>query len=233
MAVGTTDTWAASRDDIINRALANVGAVGPGVDAAGIIRTDAAARLDSIVKELDAEGAFLWRTTRLTVATTASQGYVTLSATAFDVDEPVSFLKAGGTARVPLTPMSADEYMALPDRTVEAETPSRYYIEKALSSGRTALTMYLYPEPSDTGDTVEYRAQVRAKDFNTGATNPDFPSGWHNALVNRLSADLAPSYGQAALVRTFMQLWEDQKARLLGSDNEKQGIQFVPFGGWG
>lgn len=230
MAVGTTDTWSASRDDIVSRALANLGAIGPGESATGNMRTDAAARLDAIAKELDAEGDFLWRVARLTFATIASTAGYALNATAFDVDEPVSYLKAGGTSRVPLTAMGSDDYRALPDRTTTSSTPARYTVEKTLSGGREALTMYLYPVPSATGDTVEYRAAVRAKDFNTGASTPDFPSSWTSCLTNRLSADLAPSYGQGMAVRTFMDLYREQLEKLLGADNEKQGLVFVPFG---
>jgi len=196
------------------------------------MRADAASRLDSIVKELDADGQFLWRTTRLTFTTTASTASYTLDATAFDVDAPVSYLKSGGTSRVPLFPMSADDYLVLPDRTTTATTPARYYVEKSLSSGRTALTMILYPVPTASGDTVEYRAAIRAKDFNTGATNPDFPSSWTLALTNRLTADLAPSYGQMDAVPAFMAMFDEQKNRLLGADNEKQALIFVPFGGY-
>ena len=233
MAVGTTDTFVGTRDEIISDALANVGAVAPGEEAVGVMRSHAARLLDGLVKELDAQGQYTWRTSRLTTTTTASQAAVTISALAMDIDEPISFMKAGTTARTPLMAMSRDEYMVLPDRTVEAETPSRYYIEKTLSGGRTAIALYLYPEPSDTGDTVEYAAFLRAKDFNTGATNPDFPSGWTNCLKMGLSALLAPSYNQAALVQIFHPMFITAKNELLGADNEKQGLVLVPFGGYG
>lgn len=232
MSVGTTDTWASSRDDIINDALANVGAVGPGVSAVGPMRDHAARALDRIVKAIDGEGQFLWRMSRLTTSSVASQASYTLSALAFDVDEPVSYMANGGTTRVPLAAISRDEYMAKPDRTSTSSTPSNYYIEKTLSSGRTALTMYLYPTPSGSGDTIEYVAALRAKDFNTGATNPDFPSAWHKALVYGLTAELAPSYGQPDLMVTFGQLFEAEKGRQINNDTEKLGITFVPFGGW-
>lgn len=228
MAQGTTDTWATTRDEIISDALINVGALSPGESATGGVRDHAARALDALAKALDAEGAFLWRTTRLTFATVASTASYTLNATAFDVDEPVSYLS--GTTRVPLVPMSSDDYRVLPDRTVSG-TPSRYYIEKALTTGRTAMTMYLYPVPDTTADTVEYRAQIRAKDFNTGATNPDFPSNWAKCLKYGLTVELAPAYQQLELMAAFSALYQAEKALQLGNDNEKQGVVFVPWGG--
>jgi len=167
---------------------------------------------------------------RLTTTSVASQANYTLSALAFDVDAPVSYLSSGGTTRVPIEPMSRDEYMQKPDRTSTASVPSQYFIEKTLSGGRVALTMYLYPVPVGSGDTIEYAAALRSKDFTDGATNPDFPSSWTNCLKWGLSALLAPSYAQAPLVMVFKPLFEEAREKLLGADNEKQGITFVPFG---
>src|SRR5688572_10076501 len=130
MAVGTTDTWQATRDEIISDALANVGAVGPGVDATGVMRTHAARELDRVVKAIDGEGQFLWRLSRLTFDTTDGTASYSLHATVLDVDEPLSYLDDSSSTRTPLTPMSRDEYMMLPDRTIEADVPNRYYVEK-------------------------------------------------------------------------------------------------------
>jgi len=233
MAQGTTDTWAASRDQIIADALSKLSVVGPGEEATGVVRAHAARRLDGIVKELDAEGEFLWRVVRLTATSVASQASYALSALAFAVDAPIRYLRSGETTGTPVEPMAHAEYMVLPDRTVTSATPSRYAIEKTLSGGREALTLYLYPVPSGSGDTIEYTAALRAKDFNTGATNPDFPSSWTNALTWALAGDLAPDYGQASLAPLFNKRFETAKERLIGADNEKQGLVLVPFGGPG
>jgi hypothetical protein len=188
--------------------------------------------LNRIVKAIDAEGQFLWRVTRLTFTTTASTATYTLNATAFDVDDPVSYLATGGTTRVPLRPMSRDDFMTLPDRTTTARNPARYFIEKTLSgAGRTLLTMTLYPVPNTTADTVEYAAAIRAKDYVTGADTSDFPSNWVRCLVYGLTAELAPAYNQAASAMQFLQMYEAEKLRNLSDDNEKQGLVFVPFGG--
>lgn len=232
MAVGTTDTWSASRDEIINLALANLGAIAAGEGAVGDMRTDAARRLDAIVKALDARGQFLWRMSRLTFATTASTAAYTLNATVFDVDAPVSYMQTGGTSRTNLHPMTRDEYMTIADRTVTARVPTRYFIERTLSgAGRELLTMTLYPVPDTSSDTVEYAAAVRAKDFNTGATNADFPTSWILGLSYALTADLAPAYKQPNLVAIYEPRAEREINQQLNADNESQDLTFVPFGG--
>lgn len=233
MTVGTTDTWSASRDEIIADALANVGAIGPGDDADGPMRAHAARALDRIVKAIDGEGQFLWRMSELTTTTVSGTASYALSALAFDVDEPINYMDSAGTSRVPLRPMTRDEYMALPDRTTTSDVPARYYIEKSISGVRLLCTMKLYPVPNSTGDTITYVAALRSKDFSTGATTPDFPSNWTACLVYGLTAELAPAYRQFDLAMQQRALYEAEKAKQLGNDNEKQATFLVPFGSWG
>lgn len=233
MAIGTTDTFVSTCEEICSRALANLGAVGPGETASGPMMSDAKARLNALVKSIDADGQMLWRMSRLTTTTTASVATVTVSALAIDIDEPIRYTKSGETAGVPLKPMTRDEYMAAPDRTTTASVPSQYYVRKTLSGGRTAITLYLYPTPADSSDTVEYAAFLRGKDFETGATNPDFPSSWTNCLEWGLTSLLAPQYKQVALLRAYGDMYLAEKAKLMASDNEKQDLIIVPFGGGG
>jgi hypothetical protein len=231
MTTGATDTFSATRDEIISDALANVGAIGPGESATGAPREHAARALNRIVKALDAEGMFLWRMSRLTFTTIAGTSSYALNATAFDVDEPCSYLATGGTTRIPLRAMSSDDYRQLGDRTT-AGTPARYTIEKTLTgAGRILCTMLLFPVPSVTADTVEYQAAIRAQDYTTGATTSPFPSNWVLGLTYGLTAEIAPAYGQAPLSQQYGAMWREEKARQLGADNEKQGLVLVPFGG--
>lgn len=231
MTVGATDTFSQTRDEIIADALANLGAIGPGESAAGPMRDHAARALNRIVKAIDADGSFLWRFSRLTFATVSGTATYTLDATALDVDDPVSYRAAGGTSRIPLSPMSSDDFRVLPDRTTTGQ-PSRYLVEKTLTgAGVTLMTMTLYPVPNATSDSVEYTVSIRAKDYIVGSDTSDFPTNWIKCLVYGLSAELAPSYGQTPLVKTFMQMFLAEKDAQLGSDNEKQSLIFVPFGG--
>lgn len=229
MAVGTTDTWTQSRDEIVSDALANVGAVGPGATATGQILTFAARALDRLVKAIDAEGQFLWRIERKTLTTTAATASYSINANVFAVDDPMDYKPAASDTRTPIYPMTRDEYMTVSDRTI-AGTPNRYYIERTLSGGRTALTAYFWPVPDTTSDTIEYAGALRAKDYNTGATTSDFPSSWTSALIYGLSAEIAPAFGQADLVMVFRPLYEAEKSKQLSADNENMGLTLMPFG---
>ncbi len=233
MTVASTDTWTQTRDEIVADALANVGAIGPGQSATGVMRDHAVRALNRIVKAIDVEGQFLYRVSRLTFTTTAGTGSYALSVRAFDVDEPMSYLAAGQTGRGLMSPMTRDEYMTIGDRTV-AGTPGRYFIEKTLTGGGAVLcTAVLWPVPDATGDTIEYAAPLRALDLTTGAQTVDFPSSWIRALVYALSAELAPGYAQPDLVKLYTDQFEVELAKQIGADNEKQDLWFVPFGGSG
>lgn len=234
MSVGATDTFSQSRDEIVSDALANVGAIGPGETASGVTLAHAARALNRLVKAIDADGMFLWRMSRLTFATIASTASYALNVTVFDVDAPVSYLESGGTTRVPLQPITLDEYREKPDRTITASVPTNYVIEKTLTgSGVILCTMLLYPVPDSTGDTVEYMGAVRAQDYVTGATTSPFPTSWLNCLIYGLSAELAPSYNHPG-AGEFRALYVAEKEKLLNADHEAVGLTLVPFGGgWG
>src|SRR5688572_12195966 len=198
MTVGATTTFEQSRDDVIAEALENVGAIGPGDTRTSNNSTlfDSAARvLNRLAKSLDKDGQRLWRIVRRTTTTTDGTASFSLAADVLDVDEPMRYTRSGETAPAGyISPMSRDEYMLVGDRTSEG-IPRQFYVERTL----TAKTVYLYPVPDATGDTIEYAVATRTADFTSGADTPDFPSEWTSCLVYGLTMELAPKYDQKEL----------------------------------
>ncbi len=230
MATSGTSSFELSRDDIISEALEAVGGIGPG-EVRSANNSDlfvAAARtLNRIVKSIDATGMRLWRIVRRTTTTTAGTATVTLGTDVIDADEPMRYTRAGFTTGTPLTALSRDEYMLLPDRTNQG-TPNKFYVEKTL----TATTVYLWPVPDATGDTLEYAVALRGQDFNSGADTPDFTSKWGNCLVYGLTMELCPKFRQADQMATWKGLYEAELARVNGDDSERGAIRFSSFGGF-
>jgi hypothetical protein len=230
MAIGTTDVWQSSRDEIISDALTNVGAIGPGDDADGQIRDHAARALNRLVKALDAEGTFLWRVSALTVATVSGTAAYALSALVFACEDPMTYMPAGSTTGTKIWPMSREEYANLADTTV-AGTPTRFYIGRSLAAtGRLLLTANFYPVPNVTADTIHYAGATRAKDYDDGSTYSDFPSMWTRCLVYGLTAELAPAYSQPEMALQYWQMFEAEKSKQLMADNENMGLTLVPWG---
>ena len=232
MAVSANAAFTATRDQLVMDALAMLGGVGPNKTPTGDQLAHGARELNKLVKSMDSDGVLLWKTDRDTFTTTASTASYTLDADILEVDEPINLLQSGAASRSIIVPMSRDDYMSIADRTVEG-TPTQYYIEKDLSSGALlSHTMYLYPVPDTTGDTVEHTVHRKARDFDTGSDNPDFPQAWLLCLTLGLAWVLCPTYRQQSRMRSFKDQFDEERMRQLGNDNEKMGITFVPWGAW-
>ena len=231
MAIGTTDTFTQTRDQIISDALANVGAIGPGEDAAGAMRDHAARALGRVTKALDAKGVFLWRVIRRTFTTVSGTAAYTPASDVLDIDEPFSYLRSGQTGRSHIRLMSRDEYTMLSDRTT-AGVPSQCMVEKVLAStGQEQATVTFWPVPDASGDTIEYSAYLRGKDYNAGSTHGDFPTKWIKCLTAGLSAELAPAYGQLPLAGYYQNVFAAELETQLTDNNERGNLILVPFGG--
>jgi hypothetical protein len=228
MTVGATTSFEQSRDDLIADALENVGAIGAGESRNannGTLFDSAARVLNRLVKSIDKDGQRLWRIVRRTTTTTAADADFTLASDVLDVDEPMRYTRAGETAPAGyIRPMSRDEYMEIGDRA-QAGIPSRFFVERTL----TAKTVYLWPVPDTTGDTIEYAVATRTADFTSGADTPDFPAEWTSCLVYGLTMELAPKFDQADLIGTYKPLFENELARLVNADTEKGPMVFSPM----
>ncbi len=226
MAVASTATFTATRDQIVMDALAMVGATGPNRTPSANQLAHGARVLNDLVKSMDADGIFLWKLDRITFTTTDGTANYTLQSDVLEIDEPATYKPSSSNARTLLTPISRDDYMSISDRTVEG-TPTQYYVERQLSGGHI---LYLYPTPDTTGDTVEYAGHVRGRDFSIGSNNPDFPVSWILCLKLGLAWLLAPTYGQSSRMGPLRDQYMEERMRQLGNDSEKLGISFVPFG---
>lgn len=242
MTIGATTTFSETADEICSDALSKLGVVAPGTDASAARTTKqnlhARRALNRLVKSMDSEGEFLWRTIRRTANLTIGDASFAPATDVLDIDEPMRYSagdpSSGGGGFLPatiLTAMSRDEYMAIPDRTITGR-PTRYYVEGTV--GPTKI-VYLYPACDTALSTMEYAAFVRGADFTSGADTPDYLQKWARCLVWGLAAELAPDYGQTSKLDSFNTMFMAEKERLLGDDNEKSNLRLVPFGmggGW-
>lgn len=226
MSTATTDTFTESCDEIISDALTNLGAIGPGGTAKGKMRAHAFRALNRVAKKIDANGDFLWRTVRRSipiVAGTASYGPSVLGADVLGLQDPAGFVLTGQDSRSVLYAQSNADFRSLSNRT-STGTPVNYLIERTLSG----CTLTLWPVPNAAG-TLEVYAALRAKDFVTGADTPDFDAKWISCLIQGLSAELAPAYGQDPSL--YRDAFTTETAVLVNQDTERVGLTLVPFGG--
>ncbi len=224
MSTGATDTFQRTCDQIIADALSKLGAIGIGKTPTGAQRNHAMRALNGLVKEIDADGDFLWRTVRRSisiVAGTASYGPSVIGTDVLDVQDPCVFTLSGQTTRTQVYFSSRKDRRQMADVTSQG-TPSMYDTEATLSG----LTIILWPVPNAAGS-LEITAALRAKDFTTGADTPDFTSKWTSCLVWGLAGEIANDYGQDP--QAYLPTYEAKRAKLLNDDNEKGPLQLVPW----
>ena len=226
MTTSNTTTFNETCDEIIADALANVGAIGPGRTAKGFIRAHAFKALNRVAKKIDANGDFLWRTARRSIAITAgtaSYGPTVLGTDVIGLQDPASFQLTGQDSRTVVYAQSNADYRSLSNRT-STGTPVNFLVERTLAG----CTLTLWPVPDNAG-TLEVFAALRAKDFVTGADTPDFDQKWISALILGTSAEIAPAYGQDP--SGFRDDFAAELDRLVNQDTERVGLTLVPFGG--
>lgn len=231
MATATTSSWNPTAQDIIDLALMDVGAFGPGESPDPALRAVAMTLLNLLMKRSGVLGALLWRVVRRTQALISGQASYVLGNDVDDLDDPGRYTAAGATSASQVTVIARDQYMVLPDRTLFG-TPMQYYCEKALdASGLEQITLYLYPVPPNTGDTFEYAAVLRAKDITALNQTLDVPQKWLMAVRYGLASALGEPFGaQPGRLSRLNKRFEDETERALNDDNERGGIQAVPFG---
>jgi hypothetical protein len=235
MSIPATSTFNPNRARIVQLALTNVGAIGPGAvnptqDAAPLV-AHANDILNILVKSMDVDGILQWRSPIRSFTTVAGQAAYVLANDVYDIDPPGRYLVAGQTGACQVTPMAQNEWMMLGDRTLTG-TPIQYWLDKEMdAAGLQVNTLNFYVTPANTGDTFEYVAVLKARDQTTDADTLDVTQAWTRCLVYGLTADLAPGYGlDMNRVQYFAKMFEDERQRCLEQDVPHGDVQIAPFG---
>lgn len=236
MAIATTKTYNLTAQRLIDLALMDIGVAGQG-GAAGAsvdsnLRPQALDLLNILLKELDDLGMLLFNVTRRTQTLTAGTASYLLANDVSDVDDPMRYTQANGSpVASQVTVMARDEYMTLPDRTIQGPV-LRFYPEPSFdATGIKQITLYLYPVPPNTGDTLEYAAGIRLADVTTLQQTIGVPQKWLNTILWGLTSRLAPSYSMdVQKMSWFNKRFTDARDAAFEDDTERGPLQLVPFG---
>lgn len=226
MTVAATATFEATANELIDRALENVGAKGVDGTATTNQRVNARHRLNLLFKGLDRGQRPLWRVDPTDVTVAANASSVTLSTEIIDVKPLANWRASGETTRTTVRAASDDFWISLPDQTATADAPTQFNVQIALSG----LTLRLYPVPTVAG-TLEIQAFKRGKDFISGVETPDLLQRGQEILLLGLTWMLAPAYGRPYQeIAAWKAQFEEAKASLLADENQTADVQFVPYG---
>lgn len=230
MTLSTTSTFNISAQDLIDLSLADIGATGT-ADTNPNLRPHALKLLNIFIKSIDTTGVFTWRAPRRVVNMTAGQASYVLANDTYDIDQPARYTQAGSTFGSQVIAMPRDEYMALPDRTIQG-IPYRYFADKGMdASGIYQVTFFLYPVPANTGDTLEVASVLKSKDLTDLSQTIDVSQKWLDAIRWGLTHSLCPSYNiPTDRMGYFRSVADEKLSEALGDDNERGDIQIVPWG---
>ena len=227
---GTTATFDLSRARVIELALADVSAIGPGRKPTAEQRVHAATLFSELASSLAAAGVMRFLYERRDLTLTAGTAQYTLPDDVWDVNDPLTYREsAGAETRRPLWPLSISDYMLLANRNQQGSV-AQYVVEKALTAGGEVAKVSFYQIPDVTGSVVEYPALLKVRDMTTDANTPSFPAKWLRMLRYGLAVELAPSY-KCPMERTMYLagIFEKLKAECLESDHERVSLQVLPY----
>ena len=109
------------------------------------------------------------------------------------IDTPVpmeiSLARRSETIDIPIDIVSRSDYMAIPNKTLQAPANMIYYHRL-----RDTGTLYVWPTGTSSDNTIKLTTQRRIQDFDSEGNNPDFPKEWTLAVEYLLAEAVAPKY---------------------------------------
>jgi hypothetical protein len=205
---GSVD-YTVDRDTLIQMAfeLIKVGVEGETLSSDDI--TIATRALNIMIKAYHVHGLQLWKRASVTVPLTAATAAYTIGRSGtptVTADRPLRILEAyridSNSNQVPLTPITLQEYYALPN-LAQVGIPVQYAFNPTLDNS----TVYLWPVPA-TADATEYDVKLIVQsplnDMDSSTDNFDFPEEWLEALYYSLAVRLAPRYGLPVQERSML-----------------------------
>lgn len=191
MARSGTYTFTVTRDDIINQALIDVGALDPeGGTATATQISNAATTLNMLIKSWHVTGMHLWTRRMVSIPLTGASTYTLGSSTT--TTRPLrivdGYVRATAGNDTPIRIISKDEYNRFGMKTSTGVSVNVYY-DPQLDNG----VVYAYPLAS-TG-TLWLECEYPLMDFSASTDNPDVPQEWYNALRWNLAKEICLGYG--------------------------------------
>lgn len=208
-----------TRDDIIEDAIGELGALDIGESPTTEEITYAARKLNDLVQAL--------RKDRIFLHTVDLQNTTTIASTATIETEPatVRILEAWlriDSADIPLDIYDRDSYDVLTNKSIEG-LPTALYVDFDADEP----TIYMYPVPDD-AYTLYYRRVRELTDFSLSTDNPDFPETTARMLIKGLARDLAPRYRVPLQERVALaQEFEMEKREYIAGDTQRDGTEII------
>jgi hypothetical protein len=237
MALSASTNFAATRDDIINRALRIVGAIGQNETPDTSAVTEAALALNMIVKQRAADGMQLWKVTTsspITLTAGVSAYNIGIGATVAQ-QAPLKIIQAwfrttANNADSPINIITKAEYDRYGIKSSPGSPSQLFYKTPGPNVTEIIGTINLYPTPDANAASTGflYVTGIQAlQDFDTSTDNPDFPSYYFLALVWLLASDLSTEYGVPLSERGLIEKRAQQHLQMALDFDMEEGSFYV------
>lgn len=217
MATSGTYSWAPSAGDLALQAFRRCGVKRVEITAEHLM--DAANEANLIQVEWASKQPNLWLMETYSVTLTPSQGIETLPERIIaPVAAYISTTQSGVTTDRIITPLSTEDYHALPNKAQEG-IPTSYWFDRQITP---EITLWPVPDASMTY-TLVLRALARPEDVVLrNGTNVDMPYRWLDAFVACLAYRLAIIY---ALERApALKIVADEAWRIAAKEDRERDV---------
>lgn len=182
--MATTDyDFNLTRNEIIARAYRIIGVLSDGDTLSGQQLSQGADALNTILKDWENDGIFLWNMQEKSQSVIASTTSYTVANDIIGIDR--AWYVTNGRVE-PVEIKSYRDYKLLNDTTETSDTPDIVALGHEISSP----TLYVWPTPS-AAYTLYYIAVTQLKDLDSSSGSPEIPQRFLKAITYKLASDLA------------------------------------------
>jgi hypothetical protein len=156
--------------------------------------------------------------------TPGTESYTIGSGLTIDTPYPmrISHARRGTTSEIPIDVVSRQDYMDIPNKTLQAP-PNMIYYHRQRNYG----TLYVWPTGSSSNTSLTITTQRPVQDFDSEGNNPDFPKEWVMCVHYMLAEMIAPKY-RGMIPPHVSSMSAQLRGTLLGFDEEETEIRFQP-----
>jgi hypothetical protein len=112
-------------------------------------------------------------------------GVIPLDSQTIDISDVVA--RRGGMD-YPVEVVTWKHFLDIPEKSL-------YGLSTKAAFDAYTKNLFLWPQPTDTSDTISFKRLRMLMDFDSSTDNPDLPARYYNALVFALAAHLSHEYG--------------------------------------
>lgn len=168
----------------------------------------------------------LWLVSDVSVTLTPGTASYTMGVgETIDTPKPMRVTHAyrDGDTDVPMDVVSRQEYISLPNKTLQSPANLVYY-----SPGVSTGTLYVWPTGTSDDNAIQVTTQRPIQDFDVEGNNPDLPEEWVLLCEYELATLLAPKYLGGEVPPHVKAKRDELLQALIAFDEEEQSMYMQP-----